>query len=347
MMQPQVWRRILTPGDPLRDWCYVWHRNGVTGAPMLVGKAGQFPLTVKRLVPFQWYDQDLHYGLQVSPVVPAGLYSLFIGPVDCGAMTVESPRGYSRNVFANVGVTEQGVTTDDPHALYVGCTFDRSPVFASAGLFLNCTFRGLATPGLGTTHAFSTWGNHGNPLALIGCTFDGTDRGPVINLRSSPTTDFLATDITVRNVLWIENGNEVLCVEAGSDSLNNPALERAMFLRWRIHNCAGDAELYNVNATDCLFSDWQSDRASLNFRGEKSRQLRCTVRYSEFTDAGVSMGRGLMDSTILNTKFIGKRRHRGNALTSPDVAYGSLRPTLLDANNSNPSVTVAGCNWIQ
>lgn len=152
--------------------------------------------------------------------------------------------------------TDADLVCTDPFMYYKDCTFRRCSMFASAGMFLNCTWEGMRGEG---RHAFSTWGTSG-PLALIGCSFRGTDRGPVINTRTT-VSNVLMDSITVTECSWVDNGNECLCIEGPGELLNST------FTNWRVYNSEGNATGFYTRIRGCKFSNWVIDRGDFLFVG--------------------------------------------------------------------------------
>lgn len=235
----QIWRRNLVPNDSQRDWFAAWDAAGLLPDVtfQLIDAAGNpVPLVPFRLRPTTWVDERYMCCFRVPGDAKLGTYTLRIAGVDRGTITLVAHHSRSAPVVAD-GIPN--LLSSGPDTLYVNCVWDRVPVFSSGGFYLNCEWRGLASPGIGTTHAFSTWGNRG-PLALVGCTFDGTDRGPVLNITGGDITEPLLYGITCRNISHVNGGNELLCVEKRADAALSARIEKPLIMGWRCYGNAGD-----------------------------------------------------------------------------------------------------------
>lgn len=87
-----VWRRNLVIGDPLRDWCYYWDRNGVGDAGLVAeGEVLPRPERVAATSP-GWqrhhWEESLHCGVRA---LAPGRFRLMLGNVDCGQINAITP----------------------------------------------------------------------------------------------------------------------------------------------------------------------------------------------------------------------------------------------------------------
>lgn len=243
------------------------------------------------------------------------------------------------------GITFQGgwLGTFSTGCHFASCTFDRCQVWAQGGLFTDCVFRGLSGDADGNTHAFSSWGTTA-PLGLIGCLFDQCDRGPVLNtFGGGEILGALFADITVRGVGWIDNGNEVLCIEGGEES---PGVVRCLFLRWRVYDCEGDATAFYVPVRSCVFDGWALDRASLLMLATKPATLtKNRIMRMEFRGGGISLGTGVSDTTIDRCAFLQTGVFRGNrGFTQPFFYDGKLNEAEAAKYNPPARVTANGAS---
>lgn len=348
----QIWRRNLVAGDANRDWFCAWSRLKLPQESSFSlrspGGLAVVPLTPFRLKPSEWYDRPYVCCFRLPPAVAAGTYQLWIDGVQWGTVNVW-PAGHANAPPVGVGLTFESLPIEvkKPDTLYLRCTFNRSPVFASCGMFVDCEWRGLATPGIGTTHAFSSWGTSG-PLAIIGGLFDGCDRGPVFNLRERPAVEPLLADITIRGVSWIDNGNELLCVEGGGDRRDGPALERAILMRWRVSQSEGDFTFFHTPIRDCLLSNITVDRGSVVFFGE-APQVGNTLEMIELRNGRIILGNGATGNRITRCALLNQGPTRGNKFYTDPSFYmpgGRWNPSGIAANGTDArGNAVADCSF--
>lgn len=267
----QIWRTTLVANDPDRNWFAAWARLGLPEPPRftLADSSGRdVRLTVQRLRPSTWIDARLCCAFSIPNDTPAGEYTLRVAGVPTAGIRVV-PTG---SPAAPVVITDQvfrnrQLEVNAPSTLYRGCLFDRTSVFASGGLFFDCEWKGLAVPGVGNTHSFSTWGTRG-PLAIIGGRFDGTDRGPVLQIASEmQITEPLFLGLTLTGISHIDNGNELLCVEArrkddGSLRFPHVHVVRPIVAGWRCYSNEGDVYIA-APTDDMLIQDVVIDRGSI------------------------------------------------------------------------------------
>ena len=270
--------------SPDQPYIYSWP------APETITYRGQ-TLTREDVRPCQWYDK----GVVGRYRVPDSLLDLV------------RPAGA-------VGVTyvDRDLSNTDERFFYKDCTFRRCSMFASGGLFLNCTWEGIRGNG---RHAFSTWGTTG-PLALIGCSFRGTDRGPVINTQS-PVSQVLMDSITVTECSWIDNGNECLCVEGPEE------LRDSVFSNWRVYNSEGNATGFYTTIKGCKFSNWVMDRGDFLFLGN-------TITGNTFEQIELRNGRFYIPegNTIQRCGTAGYRPTRGNNFYMNPGVYNTCPYTI-------------------
>lgn len=395
----EVWRRTLVVGDADRDWLYCWSADGLTPELSLVSGSSTIKLAAVRFRPAAWFEAGWHVGGRLPINTAPGDYSLRVGAVDCGRVTVlprvarpvvrvtcdvpdaadaiESaaaggdvslgpgefrlsrplrlPAGRvvrgAGSVLSGERITQadplihwRGVSfrggwlgSFDPGSSFIDCVFDRCQVWAQGGLFVDCAWRGLAGARDGQTHAFSTWGLSG-PLGMVGAVFDSTDRGPVLNSFTSPITGALFADVVVRGLGWVENGNEVLCIEGGEDS---PGVRRCVFHRWRVYDCEGDATAFFAPVVDCVFDGWAADRASLLLLSRKpgtctgNRVTRC-----EFRGGGLVLGAGVSSTVVERCAFLSPGVFRGNRGFTQPFFYDE-KLNAAEAAKYNPPARVS------
>ena len=310
----QIWRRNLVPTDPQRNWFAAWSATGLMPDDRfrLLGPKGEaVPLTPFRLRPTTWVDAKLMCCFRVPVTANLGTYTLVIAGVPSGSITLVDKDSRSAPMVAK-GINN--VLPPGYDTLYMDCVWDRTSTFTAGGLYLNCEWKGLAYPGLGTTHAFSTWGTKG-PLALVGCTFDGTDRGPGINLGPDGSiVEPLFYGLTLRNISHIDGGNELLWVETRRDPETgvilypNSKLIRPILAAWRCYGNEGD--IYIAGPTeDALIRDVVIDRGNIVAHGD-------SLRGGIIEDCELRRGRIVLGDcqnvTVRRCALLDRRPTRGN-----------------------------------
>jgi hypothetical protein len=82
---PLAFSRLqVTPGNPQRDWTYVWSRSGVPAGPISLTAPGQEPIPCERLLlgwPAWQGDEVYHAGIRVPANMADGVYFLRFGEV--------------------------------------------------------------------------------------------------------------------------------------------------------------------------------------------------------------------------------------------------------------------------
>lgn len=321
----QIWRTTLVAGEENRDWFAMWSASKLRspGAYELRDSNGELvTLSRKRLRPSTWVDDSLCLAFQIPSRLPPGKYQLFengtplriITVVDRAAMAV--PPVISNRTFGDADV----VAGKD--ALYRNCAFRQSSVFASGGLFLDCRWEGLAYPGIGTTHSFSSWGTDG-PLAIIGGVFDGCDRGPVLNLVSYKNiSEPLFLGLTLKNISHVDGGNELFCVEAKRNDDGTLAFPEAMVYRpilsgWRCYNNEGD--VYIGGPTEgMILQDMVMDRGSIVvYKNSLRESLICG---SELRNGRIVPADG-ENITVERVALLDRRPTRGNRTYTEQFFY--------------------------
>lgn len=327
----QIWRRNLVPGDPQRDWFAAWSRDGLVADDrfrLLDSKGNAVKLEPFRLRPTTWVDRSLMCCFRVPADAALGAYTLVVAGVVMGTVTLVS--GYSLSKPKVVGPGELIIDNSMPaDTLYTGVTFNRQPIFSQGGLYLNCEWRGLASPGLGTTHAFSTWGTKG-PLALVGCTFDGTDRGPVLNVTDGPIVEPLFYGITLRGISHVDGGNELLCIEKRADAPPDAAVVRPIIASWRCYGNEGDIYIAG-RTTDALIRDVVIDRGNIV-------AVNGAMQGGVIEDCELRRGRIVLDGcdgvTVRRCALLDRRPTRGNRSYTQAFYYApGLNPTEADKWN--------------
>lgn len=125
-----------------------------------------------------------------------------------------------------------------PGLLVEDCRFIRagaSPVLG--GMWLNCRFDGGAPE-----HSFLCEGGNG-PLALICCTFDSTDRGPIFRNGWGPVKGLLISCLELRSINKTTNGNELINFEGNP---TKPGLEKGLLFHFKSQQCDGEINFYNL-----------------------------------------------------------------------------------------------------
>lgn len=337
-----LWRRNLCAGDPLRDWFYVWSFRDLLRAPSFklrrIKTGDEWAMTTTRLVPSVHYldghqvaarlpanippgdyeaiaylandnDPGLGYDLGRISVHPAGSISL---PPVVAYQNLRGPFAFSQQAIHHTLATE---------ALYYGTVFQQLPVFAKGGMFLNCAFHGLPAPYDGTVHSWSSWGLTG-PCAIVASQFLGTDRGPRFSLKADDIEDMLISHCTFSDIAWIDNGNELIVLEAEVGSV--ATLRRMLYLRNRVYACEGDLTFFHAKLDGLVIKGCDFDRASILFRSEvPESQRRIEISSCEFRGGGIELGNGTADVVVRDCGFLSQTLvlPRGNRQYSDRNCY--------------------------
>ena len=344
----QIWRRTLVPTDQQRNWFAAWSAMGLLPDDrfrLLDSKGNAVPLEPFRLRPTTWVDRSLMCCFRVPKDAALGVYTLVVAGVVTGSITLVSSNSRSAPPVVQTQIPIDNYPAD---TLYHGCIFDQRSVFSQGGFYLNCTWLGLAYPGIGTTHAFSTWGTKG-PLALVGCKFAGTDRGPVINLTDGPIVEPLFYGLTLRNISHVDGGNELFCVEKRADAPDGAKLIRPILASWRCYGNEGD--MYIAGPTeDAYIRDIVIDRGNIV-------AVKDSLRGGIIEDCELRRGRivpGDCDNvTVRRCALLDRRPTRGNrtytqafyynaAINPVESAKWNLPPGI-GINDDDGAVKVENC----
>lgn len=340
----QIWRRNLVPTDPQRNWFAAWSATGLMPDDRfrLLGPKGEaVPLTPFRLRPTTWVDRSLMCCFRVPVTANLGTYTLVVAGVPSGTITLADRESMKSPAVITDHQIEWSLVIQNSDALYENCVFDRGSIFAAGGMFFNCEFRGLADPGLGTTHAFSTWGTKG-PLALVGCTFDGTDRGPVINLTDGPIVEPLFYGITCRNIAHVDGGNELFCVERRHDAPDGAKLIRPILASWRCYGNEGDFYIGGPTE-DAYIRDVVIDRGNIVAHGD-------SLRGGIIEDCELRRGRIVLGDcqnvTVRRCALLDRRPTRGNRTYTQAFYYmADANPTEAAKWNLPQGIAGNGVQW--
>jgi hypothetical protein len=207
---------------------------------------------------------------------------------------------------------------DYRNSVYSNCTFDRVAATVDGGLMLDCQWRGMVAP-RGEGHALAIDG--GQSLCVARARFDGCDRGPVLTDVTGEVRGVLITDIDLRHINRVDNGNELLLCE----SRNGREYSHCVFHRGRVANCSGDINLWNARVTGCVFNDWLIDDASIYFPGY-GVQSGNVITNCEFRGGGVYFAGQASGNTVKDCAFIGWRLTRRNQVVPTDYLYDSKAP---------------------
>jgi hypothetical protein len=210
---------------------------------------------------------------------------------------------------------------DYRNSIYSNCTFDRTAATVDGGLMLDCQWRGMVAP-RGEGHALTIDG--GQSLCVARARFDGTDRGPVLTDTTGPVRGVLITDIDLRHINRVDNGNELLLCE----SRYGREYSHCVFHRGRVANCSGDINLWNARVSGCVFNDWLIDDASIYFTGYEV-QTGNLITNCEFRGGGIYFAGQAAGNTIRNCAFLDYRHTRRNQVTPAPYLYDptAARPT--------------------
>ncbi len=207
---------------------------------------------------------------------------------------------------------------DYKNSLYTGCTFERVAATVDGGLLLDCQWRGMVAP-RGEGHALTIDG--GQSLCVARSRFDGTDRGPVLTDSTGVVRGVLITDIDLRGINRVDNGNELLLCE----SRNGREYSQCVFHRGRVSGCSGDINLWNARVSECVFNDWLIDDASLYFTGY-GLQTGNLVTNCEFRGGGIYFAGSAAANTVRDCAFVGFRLTRRNQVIPTEYLYDAKAP---------------------
>jgi len=342
----QIWRRNLVPGDPSRNWFAAWSAQGLLPDDrfrLLDSRGVALKLEPFRLRPTQWFDERIMCCFRVPNDAPKGTYTLVVAGMPAGNINlVWSSDKAAPPVVGNPALAISAVSPAiSPDTLYLNCVFTRASVFSPGGFYLNCEWYGLASPGLGTTHAFSTWGLKG-PLALVGCTFDGTDRGPVLNLTDGPIVEPLFYGLTLRNISHVDGGNELFCVEKRQDAPDGAKLIRPILASWKCYCNEGD--FYIAGPTeDALIRDVVIDRGNIV-------AIKDALRGGIIEDCELRRGRIVLGDcdnvTVRRCALLDRRATRGNRTYTQAFYYmADANPTEAAKWNLPQGIAGNGMQW--
>lgn len=207
---------------------------------------------------------------------------------------------------------------DYRNSIYSNCTFDRTAATVDGGLLLDCQWRGMVAP-RGEGHALTIDG--GQSLCVARSRFDGTDRGPVLTDTTGPVRGVLITDLDLRGISRVDNGNELLLCE----SRNGREYSACVFHRGRVSGCSGDINLWNARVSSCVFNDWLLDDASIYFTGY-GLQTGNVVTNCEFRGGGIYFAGSAAGNTVRDCAFIGFRLTRRNQVIPTEYLYDAKAP---------------------
>jgi hypothetical protein len=183
---------------------------------------------------------------------------------------------------------------------------------------VDCKWTGMVAP-RGEGHALTVDG--GQNLCIARSVFDGCDRGPVFTDTTRAVKGVLVTDIDLRNINRVDNGNELILLES---RLRSTYMDM-IFHRGRVTGCSGDINLWNANTVGVVFNDWILNDASIYSPGYGS-QLRTTITNCEFRGGGVYFAGGAVNASITNCAFLNWRLTRVNQVYSAPYLYDASAP---------------------
>lgn len=208
-----------------------------------------------------------------------------------------------------------------PELLVHQCTFTRSSAGRrSGGMFADCRWVGHSM----LNHAFLA--ESGDRLCLLGCTFDGTDRGPVLRSGWGSCDDALLAGIECRGINRTPNGNELFTTEGAGLGVN-----RSMFLRWRAYGCDGDFAPWNAPFNKNLIWDMSLDGSSIAMGG-KAPQTANSFRDIELRGGGITFGDQARSNDFDRVACVDFRPSRANQVDSSPARYERL--AVIDGGNT-------------
>ena len=204
------------------------------------------------------------------------------------------------------------------NAVYSGCTFERVMTTISGGLVLDCTWKGMVAP-RGEAHSLFVDG--GKSLCVARAKFDGTDRGPILGDSLGDVTGVLFTDLDLRNINRVDNGNELILLESRA----NRPYTQCVFHRGRVTGCSGNINLWNGKLSASQFNDWLLDDATIVFAGF-APQTGNTVANCEFRGGGLLFANAATGNTVQYCAFLGWRNTRRNQVMAAPFWYDPAAP---------------------
>lgn len=228
--------------------------------------------------------------------------------------------------------------------LSTNCTYDRVAVTAIKGLFLDGMWKGLVLP-RGEAHAF--YADTPNSLCVARAKFDGVDRGPILGNNNGAVVGVLFTDLDLRNIGRVDNGNELILLEPANDN----TYTQCVFHRGRVNHCEGDINLWTGRLSTSTFNDWIINDATICFYGFNP-QTGNTVTNCEFRGGGLLFAGQATGNTVSACSFVDWRNTRRNQIQPADYLYSAAAsrpeyrtfpvpnaPLFLEAVGNRPTKT--------
>jgi hypothetical protein len=169
----------------------------------------------------------------------------------------------------------------DHGALYTDCLFDRSTCSGCcSGAFVNCKWTGRVA-GVGSANGHAFVNERARRLCMINCTFDQTDRGPILRNNWGDNSDGLYVGLQFLNINSTTNGGELICAE-GTDG-STARWDRNMLFGLRAYNCNHMVQLWNVQGDGNLIATSNFGPGSgVRFAGIRPQRFN-EVRFCELS----------------------------------------------------------------
>lgn len=227
----------------------------------------------------------------------------------------------------------------DRGCLFKDCKFENCTVATcSSGMFLRCVWVGK--PALGG-HNFCN--ERGTRLALIDCTFDGTDRGVIARATWGDNSDNLYAGIWFKNIAMTPNGGELICVEGNRSPLG---FNRNLMFCLRASACVGSVLFFDGQANDNLLSNVRTPIDICGLapqRGNIIRDSEC-----DYVRINWNGNKGAVNTLLQDVACIGfKPSARGLASGDPKYFKPGIFTAVVEDGSPEPTtravrVTVKG-----
>jgi len=210
------------------------------------------------------------------------------------------------------------------------CVFDRSSCnIAPGGLYLRCRWENTAQD----RHAFCLGGPSKGQIALIDCTFDATDRGPIFNALYGAITDGLFIGIRCHGINYTTNGNEIFLCEGTYE------FSRHLFFHIRVWGCDSATFQFDHVARNNYARDVSLNGGiGLFLWGEEVTDN--TFEDFEFRNgAGILLTEGAIRNTFINGAVIAWSPSRGNQTWMNPSAMDRREPIKITGKNAANKLT--------
>lgn len=196
--------------------------------------------------------------------------------------------------------------------------------------WVGCRFYGLPDA---NCHAFQCDGNK-EPLMMLDCLFDGTDRGPMIRPLNRDVNEVFVSHIQCQNMNQMYNGCEALGFEGSFQA------QRSIWNNFRISNCASVLQLGSKTFKN-RFHGFHGDDVYVNFTDE----VEHTENYfynSELRYGRIYLGNQATNNRVFYVGIIGWRLSVHNQFNGEPGIYAAK-----DANRAAITQVVPSGNNIE